>query len=361
MQILDMNMINFRNLDDEHLEFDRRFNLFLGKNGQGKTSILEAIYFTMTGKSFRTSKNKEMIKYGYHKMGSFVNYEDKIALKSLSVKIDEKKKFYSYNKKNVKYGEFLGKINVISFIPEDIELIIGSPSVRRSFFDYEIAQADPEYYLYLKSFSKLLKFRNKYLKDRNTRDPIFEIYNLEFIKYASLVIKKRIEYVKNISRLLSLNYRKLFDGEKELSLVYKSFLGEMRSPTVEEIEGKIKKSYEKVRERELRYGYSLIGPQRDDFLFLLSGKEAKAYSSQGEKKSIVFALKISEIDMIIKEKKETPIFIIDDISSYFDSIRKENILKYFQRREIQLFISSTSDLDIDARRFHIDRGGISGE
>ena len=129
MQILDMNMINFRNLDDEHLEFDRRFNLFLGKNGQGKTSILEAIYFTMTGKSFRTSKNKEMIKYGYHKMGSFVNYEDKIALKSLSVKIDEKKKFYSYNKKNVKYGEFLGKINVISFIPEDIELIIGSPSV----------------------------------------------------------------------------------------------------------------------------------------------------------------------------------------------------------------------------------------
>jgi DNA replication and repair protein RecF len=292
-------------------------------------------------------------------MGAFLNYEDRIALKSISVKSDEKKKTYSYNRKNVKYDEFLGKLNIISFIPEDIELIIGSPSIRRSFFDYEIAQADPEYYLYLKSVSKLLKFRNKYLKDRKTKDPMFEIYNLEFIKYAALIVKKRIEYVKNVSRLLSLNYRKLFDGEKELTLSYKSFLGELKSPTLEEIEGKIKKTYEKVKERELRYGYSLIGPQRDDFVFLLDTKEAKSYSSQGEKKSIVFALKISEIDMIIKEKKETPIFIIDDISSYFDSIRKENILKYFKKREIQLFISSTSDLEIEAKRFHIYRGEIN--
>ncbi|OQY43033.1 MAG: DNA replication and repair protein RecF [Fusobacteriia bacterium 4572_74] len=360
MQILDMNMINFRNLDDEHLEFDRRFNLFLGKNGQGKTSILEAVYFTVTGKSFRTSKNKEMIKYGHQKMGAFVNYEDRIARKSISVKVDEKKKIYSYNRKSIKYDEFLGKLNIISFIPEDIELIIGSPSVRRSFFDYEIAQADPEYYLYLKSVSKLLKFRNKYLKDRNTKNSMFEIYNLEFIKYASLVVKKRIDYVKNVSRLLSLNYRKLFDGEKELTLGYKSFLGELRSPTLEEIEGKIRKSCEEVRDRELRYGYSLVGPQRDDFIFLLENKEAKSYSSQGEKKSIVFALKISEIDMIIKEKKEIPVFIIDDISSYFDSIRKENILKYFQKREIQLFISSTSDLEIEAKRFHVHRGEIDG-
>jgi DNA replication and repair protein RecF len=187
---------------------------------------------------------------------------------------------------------------------------------------------------------------------------MYEIYNMEFIKYTSLVIKKRIEYVKNVSRLLSLNYRKLFDGEKELTLGYKCFLGELKYPTLEEIEGKIKKYYEKVKGRELRYGYSLIGPQRDDFVFLLDNKEAKSYSSQGEKKSIVFALKISEIDMIIKEKKEMPIFIIDDISSYFDSIRKENILKYFKKREIQLFISSTSDLDIDGKRFHIYRGEI---
>jgi DNA replication and repair protein RecF len=359
MQILDMNMVNFRNLDDRYLEFDNRFNLFLGKNGQGKTSILEAVYFTVTGKSFRTSKNKEMVKYGYHKMGTFANYRDKIALKSLSVKLEEKKKRYSYNKKNIKYDEFLGKLNVISFIPEDIELIIGTPSVRRSYFDYEIAQADPEYYSYLKSVHGLLKFRNKYLKDKNTQDPMFDIYNLEFIKYTALVIKKRIEYIKNVSRLLSLNYRKLFDGEKELTLGYKSFLGELKSPTLQEIEGKIKKAYEKVKSRELKYGYSLIGSQRDDFIFLLNDREAKSYSSQGEKKSIVFALKISEIDMIIKEKKEMPIFIIDDISSYFDSIRKENILKYFQKREIQLFISSTSDLDIEAKRFQVFKGEIN--
>ncbi len=360
MQILDMNMVNFRNLDDSHLEFDRRFNIFLGKNGQGKTSILEAIYFAGTGKSFRTNKNKEIVKYGFPKMGAFVNYEDKIALKSVSVKLNEKQKLYSYNRKKIRYDEFLGKLNIISFIPEDIELIVGAPSIRRSFFDYEIAQADPEYYLYLKSVSKLLKFRNKYLKDRKTKDEMFEIYNLEFIKYTAKVMKKRIEYVKNVSRLLSLNYRKLFDGEKELTLGYKSFLGELKSPTLEELEGQIKKYYEKVKEREIRYGYSLLGPQRDDFLFLLDKKEAKSYSSQGEKKSIVFALKISEIDMIIKEKQEMPVFIIDDISSYFDSLRKENILGYFQKRKVQLFISSTSDLTLRGKRFYVERGGIDG-
>lgn len=361
MQILDMNMINFRNLVDNHLEFHNRFNIFLGKNGQGKTSILEAIYFSATGKSFRTSKNKEMIKYGMKKMGAFVNYEDQVAPKTLSVKVDEgKKKIYSYNRKNIKYDEFIGKINIISFIPEDIELIMGSPGIRRSFFDYEIAQSDPDYYLSLKAITKLLKTRNKFLKEKQTRNPMFEIYNKEFLKYTALIVKKRIQYVKDVSRLLSLNYRKLFDGNKELSIVYKSFLGELKNPTLEELEGLIRKKYEEVKGREKIYGYSLLGAQRDDFVFMLDGKESKSFSSQGEKKSIIFALKISEIDMIIKEKKEVPIFLIDDISSYFDSIRKENIINYFKKRKIQLFISSTSDLEMEGKRFIVDRGGLSG-
>jgi len=358
LRISEINYINFRNLKDNNLKFHRKFNLFLGKNGQGKTSILEAIYFSATGKSFRTSKNSELIKHGLHKAGAFIAYEDMISEKSISVKISGRKKEYSYNRKKVKYDEFHGKVNSVSFIPEDISLIIGAPGIRRSFFDYEIAQSNYEYFTDLKNYAKILKLRNKYLKEKQYTDPIFEIYQEEFIKLGARILKKRFEYVKNISIILNLNYRKLFDDKKELNLEYSCFLGDAKKADVGELEERIRKKIHENFSREKRYGYSMVGPQKDDFLFLLNKREAKSYASQGEKKSIVFSLKLAEIDMIIKETRETPIFIIDDISSYFDSIRKENILNYFNHRDIQLFISSTSDLGIESKKFVIEKGDI---
>ena len=304
-----MNYINFRNLEDRNIQFSPRFNLFFGKNGQGKTSILEAIYFSATGKSFRTSKNIELIKYNRDKMGSYISYRDLISEKTLSVKLDRKNKEYKYNGKKTSFDEFYGKVNVVTFIPEDIELIVGSPSFRRSFFDAEIAQSN-------------------------------------------------YEYVKNISIILNLNYRKLFDNKKELSLKYESFIGEFKGLNLSKIEEKIREKIGTFKSQEIKYGYSLVGPQRDDFKFILNTKEAKSYSSQGEKKSIIFALKLSEIDMVIKEKRETPIFLIDDISSYFDSIRKDSIINYLKKRELQVFISSTTDLNIESKNFRIDKGEI---
>ncbi|MDX8337061.1 MULTISPECIES: DNA replication/repair protein RecF [Cetobacterium] len=358
MEILEMNYINFRNLEDRNIQFSPRFNLFFGKNGQGKTSILEAIYFSATGKSFRTSKNIELIKYNKDKMGSYISYRDLISEKTLSVKIDRKQKEYKYNGKKTSFDEFYGKLNIITFIPEDIELIVGSPSFRRSFFDAEIAQSNYEYFKNLKDYNKILKIRNKYLKEKNIKNDIFPIYEDEFIKLAAKIILKRIEYVKNISIILNLNYRKLFDDKKELSLKYDSFIGEFKGMSLIDLEEKIKVIIKEFRYQELKYGYSMVGPQRDDFKFLLNEKEAKSYSSQGEKKSIIFSLKLSEIDMIIREKRETPIFLIDDISSYFDSIRKDNIINYLKRRELQVFISSTTDLNIESKNFKIDKGEI---
>ncbi|MGL4947043.1 MAG: DNA replication/repair protein RecF [Cetobacterium sp.] len=358
MEILEMNYINFRNLEDRNIQFSPRFNLFFGKNGQGKTSILEAIYFSATGKSFRTSKNIELIKYNRDKMGSYISYRDLISEKTLSVKIDKKNKEYKYNNKKTSFDEFYGKMNVVTFIPEDIELIVGSPSFRRSFFDSEIAQSNYDYFQNLKNYNKVLKIRNKYLKEKNTKELIFSVYEEEFIKLASKITLKRIEYVKNISIILNLNYRKLFDDKKELSLKYESFIGEFKGLNLEKIEEKIKGKINELKYQELKYGYSLVGPQRDDFKFILNDKEAKSYSSQGEKKSIIFSLKLSEIDMVIREKKETPIFLIDDISSYFDSIRKDNIINYLKKRDLQVFISSTSDLNIESKNFRIDKGEI---
>ncbi|MGL4392165.1 MAG: DNA replication/repair protein RecF [Fusobacteriaceae bacterium] len=358
MEIKEINFINFRNLCDSNIKFGSDFNLFYGKNGQGKTSILESIYFTGTGKSFRTSKINDIIKYSKDKCGTYLAYSDKNGEKSIAVKFSDKKKEYNFNGKKVVHNEFYGKINMIAFIPEDIELITGTPLVRRKFFDEEIAQSSFEYYKNLMDFNKVLKIRNQYLKEKK-KSQIREVYEEEFINLATQIIFKRLEYIKNISIILNLNYRKLFDNNKELEMSYVSNIGyEKKNNTQEEIKKKIIDQIEKEKYNEEKYGYSMVGPQKDEFKFLLNGKDSKAFSSQGEKKSIVFSLRLSEIDMIFKEKKETPIFLIDDISSYFDSIRKENILNYLKKRNIQLFISSTSDINIECKKFQIENGEI---
>lgn len=209
MEILEINYINFRNLIDGSVKFFPKLNLFFGKNGQGKTSLLEAVYFNATGKSFRTSKANEMMKYGVKRTGVYIVYRDNIGEKTLTVKFNDNKKEYYYNNKKVPYDEFYGKLNVVTYIPEDIVLITGSPSIRRTFFDGEIAQTNSEYFQDLKNYNKLLKIRNKYLKEERTKDTEYLVYEDEFIKYGAKVIEKRLEYVQKISIILNLNYRKL--------------------------------------------------------------------------------------------------------------------------------------------------------
>lgn len=359
MQIKSINFINFRNLKNNKLEFHPRFNLFVGKNAQGKTSLLEAIYFAITGKSFRTKHIKELINYNYLDSGSIISYEDKLGKKSLGIKFNGKIREYIYNKNKVKFDEFIGRVNVISFIPDDIYLILGNPSLRRAFFDYEIAQGNESYYKTLKDFNKILKIRNKLLKEHKYKDSLFEVYNEQFINLSVKILIKRIEYIKKLSILLNLNYRKLFHDKSELKIVYKTFseASFKNENSLKEEFTKYLNSYEK---QERFRGISLIGPQKDDYIFFLNEREAKSYTSQGEKKSIIFSLKVAEIDMFIKEKGEYPIFIIDDISSYFDSIRKESIINYFKNREVQIFLSSTDDLGIESKNFHIIEGDIDG-
>lgn len=358
MKILEINYINFRNLKDSNTKFFPRLNLFFGKNGQGKTSLLEAVYFGGTGKSFRTSKAAEVMKYGTLKAGVYVVYEDSIGKKTLAVKFKNGKKEYCYNDKKVGYDEFYGKLNIVTYIPEDIVLITGSPSIRRTFFDAEIAQTSFEYFQDLKTYNKLLKTRNKYLKEHKTSAPEFSIYEEQFITYGAKVIAKRLEYVSKISIILNLTYRKLFDDKKELNLVYDSHLGELKKVSVQEIEGLLINEIKNKFFLEKKYGYSLCGPQKDDFLFILNGHEAKSTASQGEKKSIIFSLKLSEIDMVFREKRESPVLIIDDISSYFDSNRKDSVLTYLEKRNIQVLLSSTGDLNMETENFYVESGEI---
>ncbi len=359
MYLSQINYNNFRCLENKKIDLDRNFNLIYGKNGQGKTSLIEAVHFLATGKSFRTKKNKELIKYNWNRVTVFGKYINKNENENtIAIDVNEDKRDFYVNRTKNSYIDYVGLLNIISFIPEDIELIVGNPGVRRNFFNYEISQAKKNYLKSIVDFEKILKTRNKLIKDKKTEDEIYKIYNEKFIEEGLNIILYRREFIRSLSILLNLNYRKLFDEKSELKLKYECFLGNIEKQSREELKEKFEIQCRKKFEREKYLGFSLLGPQKDDFVFELNGKNAKMYSSQGEKKSIIFSLKVSEIDMLVKEKNEYPIFIMDDVASYFDEIRKKSILNYFVNKKIQCFITSTEDLGIKGKKIIVDRGKV---
>ncbi|MCI5725369.1 DNA replication and repair protein RecF [Fusobacterium sp.] len=361
MKILNIKFFNFRNLENTSINLSSRINVFYGKNAQGKTSILEAIYFNSTGISFRTRKSSEIIKYNENSILSNIEYEDNITRNNIAVRyeniLNSKKEFF-FNKKKINQTDFYGKVNVIAYIPEDIILINGSPKNRRDFLDIEISQIDRGYLENLKNYNRILKIRNKYLKENLVKNPEYEIYEQEFIKYGARIIYSRIEYIKSLSIMLNLLYRKLFNSEQELSIKYENSSYKLSKLKIEDIEEELKKELIEKKFREMKYKFSLVGPHKDDFKFLLNNYEVKVNASQGEKKSIIFALKLSEIDIVKKNKKENPIIIIDDITSYFDEERRTSILEYLHKKDIQVLISSTDKLKIDSQNFYIKKGGV---
>ncbi|MBP6125822.1 MAG: DNA replication/repair protein RecF [Leptotrichiaceae bacterium] len=359
MYLNQLSYSNFRGLEDKKIDLDKNFNLIYGKNGQGKTSFIEAVHFLATGKSFRTKKTREVLRYNSNRVIVFGKYTNKNNdEKTVAIDVNEDKKDFYINRNKNKYIDYVGLISIISFIPEDLELIVGNPGVRRNFFNYEISQAKKEYLRSIVEFEKILKIRNKLIKEKKETEEIYEIYNEKFIEEGTNIIIYRREFIKNISILLNLNYRKLFDPKSELKLKYECFLGDIDKKSREELKNKFIDQCKRKKEREKMLGYSLLGPQKDDFIFKLNDKNAKSYSSQGEKKSIIFSLKISEIDILVKEKNEYPIFIMDDVSSYFDEIRKKSILDYFINKKIQCFITSTEDLNIKGKKIIIDKGKV---
>ena len=174
---------NFRCLEDGKIDLDRNFNLIYGKNGQGKTSFIEAVHFLATGKSFRTKKLRELFRYNRNRVIVFGKYTGKNNEENtMAIDVNEDRKDFYINRNKNKYIDYVGILNIISFIPEDIEIIIGNPSVRRNFFNYEISQARKDYLKSIVDFEKILKVRNRLIKEKKTGEEIYRIYNDRFIE-----------------------------------------------------------------------------------------------------------------------------------------------------------------------------------
>lgn len=344
MYIKEIVLSNVRNLKNCKIEFDEKFNVLYGDNAQGKTSLIEAIYYVSTGKSFRTRKILEQICDTKKEMTIF----SKTNVGTFSVQLSKEKKSFYISKNKVKYKEYIGKTLVISFSPEDISLIMDTPENRRRFFNYEISQISPKYLILLIEFQKVLKVRNKLIKENKMGTEIFKIYTKKFVEISKKLSDYRKKYVEELNEYINKKYKEIFDN-KNLELNYE------KSCNYEELE----KILESKKEKEKSLGFTLYGPHKDEYSFILNKKKVKSFASQGEKKSVIFSLKLAQIEYIIEKTKENPLVLLDDISAYFDEIRKDNLIYYLSHKNIQCFFTITNKLNIQAKFFYVKDGEIS--
>lgn len=369
MFLKNIELENFRNISKISLNFDKNINIFIGNNAQGKTNILESIYFLAITKSHRTHNELNLIKNNnlYTKVSGV--FKDELRdIRSLSILLNSKGKKVSVdNIVQKKISNYLSKLNVIMFCPDDLEIVKGSPSIRRRFLNIELSQFRNEYVFLLKEYNLLLRQRNEYLKQKNNAKfdkTYFDIITEKLVTKNIDIVKIRYEFLRKINEYL----QGVFDnitGMGSLKIKYKSFIKEedLNDSNLKEI---LINRYNDLFMNELLQKTTLLGCHKDDFKMYLNDLDVTEFASQGQQRLSILSLKLAEIEVFINEKKIRPIILLDDIFSELDEAKKNNIIKYF-KNDIQIFITTTDIKDINTELkaksdiYTVDNGNITKE
>ncbi len=358
MRIDKLSVDNFRNLKNVYIEFNKNINIFYGDNAQGKTSILESIYFCATGRSHKTHIDKSVINFDENEahLQVFV-YDDTIYDKiDVHLKKDLKKGIAVNNMTVRKIGELFGVLHIVLFAPEDLSLVKSGPSVRRKFLDLEMCQLSKIYYYDLKQYYKVLKQRNNLLKDiqknNELRETLF-VWDSQLIEFGIKLIRHRKKFVESISKIAYVIHKDITGKKECLDIVYK--------PSV--FENEFEKKLVKYRDKDIFYGSTSIGPHKDDIAFLINGFDAKDYGSQGQQRTAALCAKLAEIEIIEKEKNTSPVLLLDDVLSELDEKRQSFLLERI--KDTQVIITCTGIEEIikktggNVRLFFVENGTVS--
>ena len=363
MRLKSLKLKNYRNCKNIEINFCDFKNLIIGKNAQGKTNILESIYFLSNLKSVRTSNNLDLIKFGTEKTEiNAVIEKNNTNIEMDFFYNDEKKKKFALNKVKSTQKDFRQVLKTVLFSSEDLMLLRGAPEDRRKWLDRAISQIYPLYEERISKYEKIRTQKNNLLKDEKCDKNLLEVYNEQLAIAGSNVIFLRKKYLSEIEKIAKQKHSNISEQEN-LKIYYSSTfeLGE----TVEEILENYKSSLKENYNEELRRMQSLIGPHRDDIVFFINDNDSTKFASQGQQRTIVLALKMAEID-IIKEKVGTsPILLLDDVLAELDDLRQNYLLNSINR-ETQTIITSVDTLFFneeflkDVKIFKINEGKIIG-
>ena len=348
MIIKSIELSNFRNYENLHINFDHGTNILYGDNAQGKTNILEAAYLSGTTKSHKGSKDKEMIRFE----GDESHIRTIVSKNNKDYQIDMHlrkvgSKGVAINKIPIKRAsELFGILNIVFFSPEDLNIIKNGPAERRRFIDTELCQLDKLYLSDLSKYNKTLIQRNKLLKDINYKPELREtlpIWDMQLIEYGRNIIKKRKEFIEELNNIIGEIHHKISGGKEQLILKYE--------PSIDDIffEDEILK----VRQKDLKLCQTTVGPHRDDMLFSVNGIDIRKYGSQGQQRTSALSLKLSEIDLVRKSITNTPVLLLDDVLSELDSNRQNYLLNSIS--DIQTIITCTGLEEFVKNRFQINK------
>ena len=330
MQIKWLRLKNFRNYGECYAEFLSGLNLISGKNGQGKTNLVEAVMLSALTKSPRTSRDDDLKKENETQAATELCLERTFGEMKIKCTIDDtlKKRFFVNGNEVKKVSDVFGNLVAVYFSPNDLKIVSGSPSDRRDFIDTDISQLSGSYYNLVQRYNKVLDQRNKLLKTIHSKAVIEEqidIWNEQLATLAGHIIKTRKSFIKKLCEPAASTMQFITSGKDSLEISYIGARGE----TSEEIKREILSSLETNLDRDMELGYTTIGPHRDDVHFSLNNKDSKVFASQGQQRSIVLALKIAELEVFEAEIGEKPILVLDDVFSELDTYRQKSLYEKF--------------------------------
>lgn len=337
---------NFRNFEELVLDLNKNLNIFLGANGQGKTNFLEAIYLMATANSHRSSITSEMINWNEEKALVQLLLERREGKIKLAMRLEKGGRTVEVNDNPLdKVKELLGYLNAVLFSPEDLKLVKEGPSHRREFINLEISQVSKYYNHLLSDYDHVLKQRNNLLKSirdgSSSNREMLAVWDEQLAENGSKIILKRIEVIKKLKILARLSHRKITEGRENLKLEYDVSLDNFDKKLSEkELKELFIDNLIAKRDREIKRGYTVIGPHRDDLILKLNEMDLRKYGSQGQQRTAALALKLAELEFMKSETGEYPVLLLDDVFSELDSLRRKALLNIIADK-IQTIITAT--------------------
>ena len=341
MFIKRLQMLNYRNYNVLDINLGPHVNVFMGDNAQGKTNILEGIYYCAFARSHRTSKDRELINWNADNalLSVMVGRERLDKRIDISILKDGKKAIQINKIKIKKIGELFGNFNVVMFSPEDLKIIKDSPGVRRKFIDMELCQLNPKYYYNLVQYNKVLNERNSILRNRNINKDVLDVYDMQLVEFGYNIIIDRLEYIEKLNKYSAKIHSDITSGKERIEFKYISTIKDL-----ENIKENFYSLLEKNRVRDCERGITSVGPHRDDFTVLINDIDTKSYGSQGQQRTAVLTIKFSSLKIIKELTGEHPVLLLDDVLSELDFSRKRYILSTIG--DIQTIITCTGIEDL---------------
>ena len=356
MYIKSLKLKNFRNYEEAKLEFSPEKNIIFGLNGQGKTNIIEALYFLQSGRSYRCTKEKETIKFGCEYARIEAEFEKDEIKNNILFFISDRKSVKLNGVLIDRLSEIIGNINIVIFTPDHLNLVKEGPSIRRNFLDSFISQLKPAYFKNLINYYKVLKQRNNILKSNNkSMLSTISVWNEKLAELSAEIFKMREAAIEKINSRIN-NVTKGFEDEV-LKLNYlPGIKGDIKSKE------NIIKQLEDNFERDLEYRMTMIGPHRDDFEIFMDGENIKKYGSQGQQRSCVLKLKLSECEIIKEKTGEKPPILLDDILSELDENRRHLFIENIKDTQVIITCTDKEFLKgMEGFYFKVEKGKIQRE